>query len=170
MQDPRLLAKPPVCRLGCLALVRNQRGDVLLVDPDYMDGMILPGGSSLPNEPPHLAAARHVRAETGLHLRLSYLLAVDFTPADRFLQRLNLVFDGGTVRDTTPLTVPPRHKSGLLGARFVPVPDLPRVMAPAQAARVTEALAGRSLPVLVHGQRAPEPEPEHDRTFDTLDG
>ncbi|MFJ7907407.1 NUDIX domain-containing protein [Kitasatospora sp. NPDC096204] len=154
MQDPRLLAKPPVCRLGCLVLIRNQRGDVLLVDPDYMDGMILPGGSARPNEPPHLAAARHLHADTGLIVRLTDILAVDFTPADRYLQRLNLVFDGGTVPDSTRITVPSQRRSGLLGARFVPAPDLPDFMAPSQAARATEALAHRSLPVLLHGQRA----------------
>ncbi|GHF82051.1 hypothetical protein GCM10018790_69710 [Kitasatospora xanthocidica] len=154
MRDPRLLAKPPVCRLGCLVLVRNQCGDVLLVDPDYMDGLILPGGAARPNEPPHLAAARHLRAETGLNLRLTEVIAVDFTPADRYLERLNLVFDGGTVPDHVRLTVPPQHKSGLLGARFVPTHELPHHMAPAQAARAAEALANRSLPVLLHGQRA----------------
>ncbi|MET8629112.1 NUDIX domain-containing protein [Kitasatospora sp. NPDC004669] len=153
MRDPRLLAKPPVTRLGCLVFVRNRRGDVLLVNPDYMDGLILPGGAANTNEPPHRAAARHLHAETGLNLRLTHLLAVDFTPADRYLERLNLVFDGGTVRDDTPLTVPPQHRSGLLGARFVPVRELPDVMAPAQVARVTEALANRTLPVLLHGQR-----------------
>ncbi|MFJ9458398.1 NUDIX domain-containing protein [Kitasatospora sp. NPDC101447] len=153
MRDPRLLAKPPVCRLGCLVLVRNRRGDVLLVDPDYLDGMLLPGGSAKPNEPPHLAAARHLHAETGLHLRLNDVVAVDFTPADRHLERLNLVFDGGTVPDDVSLTVPAQQRSGLLGARFVPVRELPARMAPAQAARVTEALTGRALPVLLHGQR-----------------
>ncbi|MFD8783924.1 NUDIX domain-containing protein [Kitasatospora sp. NPDC059599] len=154
MRDPRLLAKPPVCRLGCLVLVRNRRGGVLLVDPDYMDGMILPGGAAKPNEPPHVAAARHLHAETGLHLRLSGVVAVDFTPADRYLERLNLVFDGGAVRDDARLSVPPQHRSGLLGARFVPVNDLPHCTAPAQFARITEALAGCALPVLLHGQRA----------------
>ncbi|MFF4381749.1 NUDIX domain-containing protein [Kitasatospora sp. NPDC001547] len=154
MQDPRLLAKPPVCRLGCLVLVRNQRGDVLLVDPDYMDGMILPGGSARPNEPPHLAAARHLHADTGLIARLTDVLAVDFTPADRYLQRLNLVFDGGTVPDSTRITVPAQRRSGLLGARFVPAVALPDFMAPSQAARAAEALVNRSLPVLLHGQRA----------------
>ncbi|WP_371515234.1 NUDIX domain-containing protein [Kitasatospora sp. NBC_01300] len=156
MRDPRLLAKPPVCRLGCLVLVRNPRGDVLLVDPDYMDGLILPGGAAKPNEPPHLAAARHLHAETGLNLRLADVLAVDFTPADRYLERLNLVFDGGTLTEhaAAHLTVPPQHRSGLFGARFVPVRRLPDVMAPSQSARVSEALAGRALPVLLHGQRA----------------
>ncbi|MER7754745.1 NUDIX domain-containing protein [Kitasatospora sp. NPDC097643] len=153
MRDPHLLAKPPVTRLGCLVLVRNRRGDVLLVDPDYLDGLILPGGAARPNEPPHRAAARHLHAETGLTLRLTDILAVDFTPADRYLERRNLVFHGGTVRDGTRLTVPPQHRSGLLGARFVPVRELPDVMAPSQAARVTEALAHRTLPVLLHGQR-----------------
>ncbi|MFH8383957.1 NUDIX domain-containing protein [Kitasatospora sp. NPDC018058] len=154
MCDPRLLAKPPVARLGCLVLVRNRRGDVLLVDPDYMDGMILPGGAAKPNELRHLAAARHLHTETGLRLRLTDLLAVDFTPADRYLERLNLVFDGGTVCDDTPLAVPPQHRSDLLGARFVRVRELPDVTAPSQAARITEALANRTLPILLHGQRA----------------
>ncbi|MFJ2577405.1 NUDIX domain-containing protein [Kitasatospora aureofaciens] len=153
MRDPRLLAKPPVCRLGCLVLVRNPRGDVLLVDPDYMDGLILPGGSARPNEPPHEAAARHLLATTGIARRLTHLLAVDFTPADRYLERLNLVFDGGTV-DTDRLTIPPQHRSGLLGAHFVPEKQLPAVMAPAQAARAAEALTNRAIPLLLHGQRA----------------
>ncbi|MGW2254580.1 NUDIX domain-containing protein [Kitasatospora sp. NPDC001660] len=152
MRDPRLLAKPPVCRLGCLVLIRNPRGDVLLVDPDYMDGMILPGGAARPNEPPHEAAARHLADQGGIVRRLTHILAVDFTPADRYLERLNLVFDGGTT--TQELTVPPQHRSGLLGARFVPVKQLAHAMAPAQAARVTEALANRAVPLLLHGQRA----------------
>ncbi|MER7849802.1 NUDIX domain-containing protein [Kitasatospora sp. NPDC096077] len=153
MHDPRLLAKPPICRLGCLVLLRNQRGDVLLVDPDYLDGMILPGGPGKANEPPHRAAARHLHAQTGIIARLTHVTALDYNPADRNLERLALVFDGGTVRDEHPVTVPPQHRSRLHGARFVPVRELPRHMAPSQAARVTEALAGRTLPILQHGQR-----------------
>ncbi|MFF3114653.1 NUDIX domain-containing protein [Kitasatospora sp. NPDC057904] len=152
MRDPRLLAKPPVCRLGCLALVRNPRGDVLLVDPDYMDGLILPGGAARPNEPPHEAAGRHLAEQTGISLRLTDVLAVDYTPADRYLERLNLVFDGG-ITGAQPVAAPQR-RSGLLGARFVPVKQLSAVMAPAQAARVAEALAGRAVPLLLCGQRA----------------
>ncbi|MER7672831.1 NUDIX domain-containing protein [Kitasatospora sp. NPDC096128] len=153
MHDPRLLAKPPVCRLGCLVLVRNQRGDVLLVDPDYLDGMILPGGPGKVNEPPHRAAARHLHAQTGIILRLTHAVALDYTPSDRYLERFSLVFDGGTVRDTTALAVPPHKRSRLLGARFVPVRELPLHMAPSQAARTAEALTGRALPLLLHGQR-----------------
>ncbi|MGW2253346.1 NUDIX domain-containing protein [Kitasatospora sp. NPDC001660] len=152
MRDPRLLAKPPVCRLGCLVLIRNPRGDVLLVDPDYMDGMILPGGAARPNEPPHEAAARHLADQSGIVRRLTHILAVDFTPADRYLERLNLVFDGGTT--TWEPVVPPQHRSGLLGARFVPVTHLAAAMAPAQGARVAEALANNAVPLLLHGQRA----------------
>ncbi|MFE5587918.1 hypothetical protein [Kitasatospora sp. NPDC056531] len=55
--------------------------------------------------------------------------------------------------DDTSLTVPPRHRSGLLGARFVPVRELPDVTSPAQHARLAEALANHTLPVLLHGQR-----------------
>ncbi|MFB7912148.1 NUDIX domain-containing protein [Kitasatospora sp. NPDC056076] len=153
MHDPRLLAKPPICRLGCLVLVRNQHGDVLLVDPDYLDGMILPGGPGKANEPPHRAAARHLHAQTGIILRLTHAVALDYTPSDRYLERFNLVFDGGTLRDEHPLTVPPQKRSRLHGARFVPVHELPHHMAPSQAARTAEALTGRALPLLLHGQR-----------------
>lgn len=59
-----------------------------------------------------------------------------------FSRRLNLVLDGG-IADGRPA-----------GARFVPVRELGRAVAPARAARVAEALAGRVLPFLRHGQRA----------------
>ncbi|MFD7596466.1 hypothetical protein ACFV6D_25950 [Kitasatospora sp. NPDC059812] len=58
------------------------------------------------------------------------------------------------MRDDTRLTVPPRHRSGLFGARFVRAHELPDVMAPAQAARAAEALANRAVPLLLHGQRS----------------
>ncbi|AUY52767.1 NUDIX domain-containing protein [Streptomyces sp. CB01881] len=155
---PRLLAKLPACRLGALVLLRSQAGHVLLVDPDHLDGLLLPGGPALPNEPPHLAAARHLHAQTGLLRRVTQLLAVDFTPADRYLERLNLVFDGGVVtdREEQRVTVPPRCRSGLHGARFADLAHLSALMSPAQNARVQQALAnlGRALPLLVHGQRA----------------
>ncbi|QEV03563.1 hypothetical protein CP971_34055 [Streptomyces viridifaciens] len=108
----------------------------------YLDGLILPGGAARSGELPHEAAAHHLLAQTGLSRRLTHVLAVDYTPPDRYLERINLVFDGG-IADGRPA-----------GARFVPVRELGRAMAPAQAARVADALAGRALPFLLHGQRA----------------
>ncbi|MFJ3789606.1 NUDIX domain-containing protein [Kitasatospora sp. NPDC090091] len=158
VRDPRLLAKPPVCRLGCLALLRDQAGHVLLVDPDFLDGLILPGGAATTNEPPHLAASRHLQAQTGIVRRMTHLLAVDFSPADRYLERLNLVFDAGVITGPAAqrLAVPPQHHSNLLGARFADPAHLGTLMSPAQNARVQQALAnlGRSLPLLTHGQRS----------------
>ncbi|MFE2721159.1 NUDIX domain-containing protein [Kitasatospora sp. NPDC059327] len=158
MRDPRSPAEPPVCRLGCLVLLRDLSGHVLLVDPDHLDGHLLPGGAAERDEPPQLAAARHLHAQTGLHRRPNQLLAVDFTPADRHAERLTLVFDGGmaTDRDARRLTVPPRDRSGLHGARFADPAHLSTLMSPAQNARVQQALAtlGRALPLLAHGQRA----------------
>ncbi|MER7673976.1 hypothetical protein ABTY61_36715 [Kitasatospora sp. NPDC096128] len=97
--------------------------------------------------------ARHLHAQTGIILRLTHAVALDYTPSDRYLERFSLVFDGGTVRDTTALAVPPHKRSRLLGARFVPVRELPLHMAPSQAARTAEALTGRALPLLLHGRR-----------------
>ncbi|MFB7473569.1 NUDIX domain-containing protein [Kitasatospora sp. NPDC056184] len=157
-RDPRLLAKPPVCRLGTQVLLRTDDGRVLLVDPDFLDGHLLPGGACRTNEPPHRAATRVLHAQTGLHRPVTHLLAVDFTLADRYLERLTLVFDGGTLtdRDAARITVPPRHRSNLFGARLAEPRDLPALLSPAQHARTRQALAtlGRSLPLLTHGQHA----------------
>ncbi|MEV6978942.1 NUDIX domain-containing protein [Kitasatospora sp. NPDC093806] len=158
LRDPRLLAKPPACRLGAHILCRNTAGHVLIVDPDFLDGHTLPGGACRTNEPPHHAATRLLHAQTGLHRPVTHLLAVDFTPADRYLERLTLVFDGGVLGDpeAARIKVPPRNRSNLFGARFGDPRELSTLMSPAQNARVQQALAtlGRTLPLLIHGQRA----------------
>ncbi|MGW2543186.1 NUDIX domain-containing protein [Kitasatospora sp. NPDC001574] len=157
LRDPRILAKPPVCRLGAQVLLRDGAGRILLVDPDFLDGHTLPGGAARTNEPPHRAAARTLHAQTGLHRPVSAVLAVDFSPADRYLERLTLVFDGGVLTDDdcARITVPPRHRSNLYGARLADPRDLSALLGPAQNARVQQALAtfGRTLPLLTHGQR-----------------
>ncbi|MFC5664526.1 NUDIX domain-containing protein [Kitasatospora misakiensis] len=159
VRDPRLLAKPPVCRLGVQVLLRDTAGRVLLVDPDFLDGHMLPGGACRTNEPPHRAAARILHAQTGLHRPVAQLLAVDFTPADRYLERLTLVFDGGILadRDAARIAVPPRRRSNLHGARMADPREFAALLSPAQNARVQQALAalGRGLPLLTHGQRVP---------------
>ncbi|MGW6913871.1 NUDIX domain-containing protein [Kitasatospora sp. NPDC054939] len=158
MRDTCLLELPPPRRLYGLVLLRNGRGQLLLLNPAYLDGMILPGGPAHADEPPHLAAARSLHAQTGLHRRPATLLAVDYSPADRYRERLSLVFDGGIATDAEigRMTLAPPSKSGLLGAHFVDPAGLDRAVSPAQAARIREGLARAAapLPLLLHGQRA----------------
>lgn len=63
---------------GAHVVVRNAAGELLVVRPTYLGpGWTLPGGHVERGEPPHVAAAREAREETGLEVRVTDLLLVD---------------------------------------------------------------------------------------------
>ncbi|MDM4720025.1 NUDIX hydrolase [Micromonospora sp. WMMA1363] len=73
-------AKQARKRVGADALIRNEQGHVLLVNPRYKPDWDLPGGMAEANEPPHQAAEREIREELGLELKVNKLLVVDWVP------------------------------------------------------------------------------------------
>ncbi|MEV7778306.1 NUDIX hydrolase [Kitasatospora sp. NPDC088351] len=139
----RILRDPPGRRPGCLVLITDEDDRVLLVDPDHKDGLFLPGGSADPDEPPHGAAARRLRVETGL---------------DRPVTR----------RQAARVAVPPVRGSGPRGHRRVGPGDLHAVLRPDRNRRVRAALgtrlSSRASPILVNGRpasRRPDTSTEH---------
>ncbi|MEQ4300046.1 NUDIX hydrolase [Plantactinospora sp. B6F1] len=93
-------------RVGADALIRNDRGEVLLVDPSYKPDWDLPGGMVEHNEPPRQAAERELREELGLELSLGPMLVVDWVaPHGPWDDSLMFVFDGGILdaRQIRPL-------------------------------------------------------------------
>ncbi|MGW2539837.1 NUDIX domain-containing protein [Kitasatospora sp. NPDC001574] len=155
--DTQILRQPPGRRLGCLALILDEAGRVLMVDPAYKAGFILPGGSARPDEAPNEAAARHVHSETGLVLDFWEVVAVDYVDRAELPEGINLVFSGGVLpqRRAERIKVPPVEESRLLGAHWVSQDELHQVTEPAQRARVIDALRvvdrGKGLPLLMRG-------------------
>ncbi|MFJ6382348.1 NUDIX domain-containing protein [Kitasatospora sp. NPDC092039] len=160
------MSKPPARRSGqqILALREDPGGSddlsVLLVDPAYRSGLTLPGGSAEQDELPHLAARRHLEAETGLVLPLRTILTIDYVPAAEFPEGLNLVYAGGLL---TPRQIeavrhhqPPEELRAL---RWVPRHQLPDVMADDQCRRVEDAWDawehGDGIPLLIQGVPVP---------------
>jgi ADP-ribose pyrophosphatase YjhB (NUDIX family) len=81
-------------------LVRDQQGQILLVDPSYKPTWELPGGVVQENESPRAAAQRKVRDEVGLDLTPTRLLVVDYVSrSEPWDDCLTLIFDGGTLTD-----------------------------------------------------------------------
>ncbi|MGW2543669.1 NUDIX domain-containing protein [Kitasatospora sp. NPDC001574] len=160
MTLPEILTTPPRRRSGNAVLVLDDDGRVLLVEPAYKSGFILPGGSAEGTEPPNESAARHLLAETGLVLDLWHVLAVDYVDAGHLPEGLNLVFWGGRVsaRRAERIIVPVTEKSGLLGHHWVAPGDLHRVTGAQHRARVISALrtleSGAGIPLLLRGQPA----------------
>jgi 8-oxo-dGTP diphosphatase len=81
------------------ALITDPDGRVLLVDPNYRDHWLLPGGAADDNESPEAACAREVKEELGLNLPVGPLLVVGWRPArgERPRPTVSFLFDGGTL-------------------------------------------------------------------------
>ncbi|MFD7605123.1 NUDIX domain-containing protein [Streptomyces mirabilis] len=139
---------PPPHRRGALAIIRNERHGVLLVQKSYRGGQWgLPGGLALAGEFPHEAWIREVEEETGLLLKPGRLLVVDCIPRDEETGSeagTNFVFDGGRVSSDAEIRLPdalPGEEPELTDYRFVDTHELGRFVTPLTERRTRAAVA-----------------------------
>lgn len=87
----------PAKRIAAGVLFEGPVGRHLLVEPTYKQYWDLPGGLVERNESPAAAAAREVKEELGLVVRVGNLLVVDwFAPVPGVVtEAIMFVFDGG---------------------------------------------------------------------------
>ncbi|MFJ8885176.1 NUDIX domain-containing protein [Streptomyces sp. NPDC102402] len=89
---PRVLA-------GAATLIRDGRGRILLVEPNYREGWALPGGTveSGDGESPRQGARRETLEEIGLDLPPGRLLAVDWVRGPARPPIVAYLYDGGVL-------------------------------------------------------------------------
>lgn len=76
---------------GAHVLVRDEEGRYLVVRTTYLGpGWMLPGGRVERDEPPHVAASREVREETGMEVQVDRLALIDARTANS----VSFVFHG----------------------------------------------------------------------------
>ncbi|MEU0090061.1 NUDIX hydrolase [Kribbella sp. NPDC006257] len=91
-------AKQARKRVGADAILRDDQGRILLVDPDYKPDWDLPGGMIEANEPPVDGLIRELKEELALQLPPSQLAlaCVDWVaPHGPWDDSLMFIFDGG---------------------------------------------------------------------------
>jgi 8-oxo-dGTP pyrophosphatase MutT (NUDIX family) len=136
------------CYTAAGGLLRDDRGRILLVKPNYRDGWSLPGGVVEADEPPHVACAREVLEEVGLRVPVGRLLVVDWAPAegDRPRPFMHFLFDCGTVAEQ-PIVL---QDSELDEHGFFPPDDAARLVAPHIARRVPAAIRAAAAGTTVY--------------------
>ncbi len=84
--------------MGAGALLSDQFGRVLLVEPADKPYWEIPGGSVGTGESPHAATIRELREELGVLVRVGRLLVTDWVPPHQdAAEGLMMIYDGGVV-------------------------------------------------------------------------
>ncbi|WP_299538213.1 NUDIX hydrolase [uncultured Streptomyces sp.] len=131
---PRVLA-------GAACLFRDDRGRVLLVEPNYRDGWALPGGTveSDTGEGPRQGARRETAEEIGLDLGPGRLLVVDWVRGPGRPPIVAYLYDGGVLTDDQFAAIRLQEEE-LLSWKLVDRADLGSHLPGALGSRVKTAL------------------------------
>ncbi len=88
----------PKKRMGAGALIFDENGRFLLVNPTYKELWEVPGGVVESHESPAQACVREVREELGLDIELERLLLVDYlSDSPEKVEALMFIFQGPTL-------------------------------------------------------------------------
>ncbi|MCK2214520.1 NUDIX hydrolase [Actinomadura sp. ATCC 31491] len=127
---------------GAAAYITDERGRVLLVDPNYREFWGFPGGIIDAGEHPAQACAREVTEEVGLTVEVGPLLTVawvDGQPRVPYAM-VNFMFDCGEVASDTPITL---QAEELDDYGFFTVEEAGKLLAGHAHARLMAAAAAR---------------------------
>lgn len=129
----------PTRRLASAAVIRDEHGRVLVVDPNYKDGWTLPGGTTEAGEDPRTGCFREVVEEVGLELSPGRLLLVSHgINQGLWGDSVYFLYDGGQISSETVVTV---QEEELLGYEWVEPERLDQYLPASAADRVCTAIA-----------------------------
>ncbi|WP_128379924.1 NUDIX domain-containing protein [Streptomyces cavernae] len=131
---PRVLA-------GAAALIRDDSGRVLLVEPNYRAGWALPGGTveSDDGETPRQGARRETLEEIGLDITLGALLAVDWVHGEARPPVVAYLYDGGVLDESDFQSIRLQEEE-LLSWRLVPRDEITEYVSVPLGHRILAAL------------------------------
>jgi len=128
-------------RIAAAALIRDEDGKILLVEPTYKPTWLLPGGVVEADEDPLAACVREVHEELGMDLTPGPLLVVDWVPRHGIWgDSLQFIFDGGrmTAEQAAGMRL---QESEIRSTEFVTLERAAELTPPSLARRLNSALA-----------------------------
>jgi 8-oxo-dGTP pyrophosphatase MutT (NUDIX family) len=141
-------------RMAAGALLRDESGRVLLVDPSYKDPWDLPGGAVEAEESPHAACRREVAEELGLDRPPGRIVAVDWVPSrPERPEGVVIVYNGG-VLSAAEIKEIVLSDDELAGYAFVDPDEVAELVTPLLARRIgasLQAVAGGTVAALENG-------------------
>ncbi|TCC65492.1 NUDIX hydrolase [Kribbella pittospori] len=144
--NPGIAARLPRKTVAGGALIRDEAGRILFLEPTYKPTLDIPGGIAEYDESPYDACCREVKEEIGLDLEIGRLLVVDWVPVlGVWTDALAFVFDGGTLDDhhLSALTPDPTE---VRTHHFLTLPEATPNLRPSMTRRLTLALQALTNP------------------------
>lgn len=142
-------------RVSVKAIIQNQDGRVLLVNPTYKEHWDLPGGMAEANEPPRVALAREIAEELAVNMTIGRLLALDWIgPHGPWDDQLIFVFNTDIVtRDKIGnMKIADRELSDF---DFFHLSEAKRLLRNDVATRLVRALTSLRIDTTHYGEHAP---------------
>ena len=111
----------PRKRMGPGVIIRNSKGDMLVLKTTYKDHWEIPGGVVEEDESPKQTAEREMLEEVGLAITISLCLVIHYRSAQgKQDENIMFVFDGGILADDIKFVL---DKKEISEARFVSFRD-----------------------------------------------
>lgn len=148
-------AKQARKRVATNAVIRDQAGRILLVDPTYKPDWDIPGGMAEANEPPTAAIRRELLEELGLDITVGRLLHLEWAPPhDPWDDQLVFLFDAGTLTESQ-IAIIHLADDELRAWEFVTPPEAKTRLRPYVHERLVAALAALRDPKAESYHEAP---------------
>lgn len=122
----------------------NDKGEVLIVKPNYKDGWSIPGGTIETGESPIEAYMREIHEEIGLKKKPLELLCIDYvkrTPGGH--DHLSFVFDGGSMTSDEISRIRLQAEE-LTEYKFVSAEEAVKIMTAGLAKRLPKCIEARN--------------------------
>ena len=111
----------PRKRMGSGMIIRNSKGEMLVLKTTYKDNWEIPGGVVEEKESPVQTAEREALEELGIPVKVLSCLVIHYrSRKDKQDENIMFVFDGGVLAENTELKL---DKKEISEARFVSFKD-----------------------------------------------